>query len=161
MTGFLGGMVTTFVLAPLLALAWRQRKYMADAIAVRLTRDPDGLARALAQMGGGVTFAPWAAHLAVAESHARGTWLGNSIMPMIPSASRRMRALQRLGAHVAPLPSGFPKPLLAIMIPLAAVAGMLMPVAIVLTAWLCVALSMILTGLPVSMLHYLLRWLGK
>src|SRR5262249_54503349 len=99
--GFLGGLVSSMVLTPLLALAWRQRKYMADAIAVRLTRDPDALAGALTRMGGGATFAPWAAHLCVAESRGSGTSLGNSFVPMIPGSAHRLRALVKMGAHVS------------------------------------------------------------
>lgn len=46
---FFAGITAEFLLKPLLALAWRHRKYMADATAVRLTRDPDALAEALEQ----------------------------------------------------------------------------------------------------------------
>jgi hypothetical protein len=56
----------SFVVAPLLALVWRTRRYLADATAVQLTRNPDGLARALASLsakGGIVPGAGWAAPL--------------------------------------------------------------------------------------------------
>ena len=56
----------SFVLAPLLALVWRTRRYLADATAVQLTRNPDALARALASLwakGGVVPGAGWAAPL--------------------------------------------------------------------------------------------------
>ena len=36
-----------FVVAPIMAALWRRRRLLADATAVELTRDPDGLARAL------------------------------------------------------------------------------------------------------------------
>jgi len=49
MVQFFAGMTAEFLLKPLLALAWRRRKFMADATAVRLTRDPDALAGALEQ----------------------------------------------------------------------------------------------------------------
>jgi Zn-dependent protease with chaperone function len=39
-----------FLLGPLLAFTWRTRCYLADATAVQLTRNPDGLARALVQL---------------------------------------------------------------------------------------------------------------
>jgi Zn-dependent protease with chaperone function len=160
-TGFLGGMVSTLVLAPLLALGWRQRKYMADATAVRLTRDPDALAGALTRMGGGPSLAPWAAHLCVAESRASGSWLANSILPMIPSKARRLRALQKLGAQVVPPASHLPRAFVVIASVLYSVAGALLAFVIVLTAGLSVPLSMLLTGMPFSVLHLLLRWLGK
>lgn len=40
-------MTMLFLLGWLLAITWRTRRYLADATAVRLTRNPDGLARAL------------------------------------------------------------------------------------------------------------------
>lgn len=40
-------MFQLFVVGPLLALLWRRRKHLADATAVQLTRNPDGLAGAL------------------------------------------------------------------------------------------------------------------
>ncbi len=43
-------LVVLFLLGPLLAFTWRSRCYLADSTAVQLTRDPDGLARALAQL---------------------------------------------------------------------------------------------------------------
>ena len=43
-------MVVLFVLGPLLAFTWRTRCYLADSTAVQLTRNPDGLARALEQL---------------------------------------------------------------------------------------------------------------
>lgn len=65
-----GKMVLTvvggFLLGPPIAFAWRTRRYLADATAVQLTRNPDGLARALqslAQRGGLVTGGRWASHL--------------------------------------------------------------------------------------------------
>src|ERR1700730_15883594 len=44
LSGLVSGMVSKMFLEPLIACAWRQRKYMADATAVQLTRDPDALA---------------------------------------------------------------------------------------------------------------------
>jgi Zn-dependent protease with chaperone function len=43
---------TALFLGPPLALIWRNRRYAADAMAVQLTRSPDGLARALSRIGG-------------------------------------------------------------------------------------------------------------
>src|SRR5579872_5325671 len=97
MTGFFAGVVTAFFLSPLLAVAWRQRKYMADATAVRLTRDPDTLAGALKAIEGAdstPSFAPWAAHFAfVNPTRSRaGGFMGGSLVPLCPSATRRLRA---------------------------------------------------------------------
>lgn len=43
---------TALFLGPPLAMIWRNRRYGADAMAVQLTRNPDGLARALSRIGG-------------------------------------------------------------------------------------------------------------
>lgn len=56
------------LLSPLLAWTWRTRRYLADATAVRLTRNPDGIARgleALIRHGGGIRGGAWAEHLFV------------------------------------------------------------------------------------------------
>jgi Zn-dependent protease with chaperone function len=61
------------LLGPALALTWRARRYLADATAVRLTRNPDGLARGLrrlAEQGGMIPGAQWASHLFVVGPEA-------------------------------------------------------------------------------------------
>ena len=58
----------SFVVSPLLALLWRRRRYLADATAVQLTRNPDAVARALASLsarGGEIPGAGWAAPLCI------------------------------------------------------------------------------------------------
>jgi Zn-dependent protease with chaperone function len=160
-TGFLGGLVSTMMLSPLLAVGWRQRKYMADATAVRLTRDPDCLAKALQKMGGGAAFAAWAAHLSVADGGSAGSWFGNTIVPMIPGTPRRLRALQKLGASVTPVdPRRIPWHLMLIIAPLFAVVGVLLCVVVVLLAYVSIPISMLMTGIPFAVIHLLLRWLG-
>jgi Zn-dependent protease with chaperone function len=162
LAGFLGGMVSTMALTPLLALAWRQRKYMADAIAVQLTRDPDALAGALTHMGGGAVFAPWAAHLCVAQNGGGSGALGSSFVPMIPGNARRLRALVKLGAHVSEgIRPRLPRAFVLIVAPLAALVGVLLAVAVVLMVWLSTALSMLFTGLPFAVIHQLLRLVGR
>lgn len=54
------------MLEPSMALLWRKRKYLADACAVQLTRNPDGLAEALRKLNadrGPIPGGDWAAHL--------------------------------------------------------------------------------------------------
>ncbi len=54
------------LLGPCMALVWRTRRYLADASAVQLTRNPDGLATALQQLSQDNTAIPgsvWASHL--------------------------------------------------------------------------------------------------
>ena len=58
----------SFVVSPLLALLWRRRRYLADATAVQLTRNPDAVARAVASLsarGGEIPGAGWAAPLCI------------------------------------------------------------------------------------------------
>lgn len=54
------------MLGPSMALLWRKRKYLADASAVQLTRNPDGLAEALRKLNSDRRPIPggaWASHL--------------------------------------------------------------------------------------------------
>jgi Zn-dependent protease with chaperone function len=161
--GFLTSFLAAFLLTPLVALAWRDRKYLADATAVRLTRDPDGLAgalRALAQAGRGGRIAPWAAPLALRESAERDGGLGSSVVPPFPSVERRERALARLGAHVTLDAHRLPWLLrLALAALLVVVAGLLGLVVYLLMV-VSVMLSGIFTLVPAALLHVLLRHLA-
>ena len=54
------------MLGPSMALLWRKRKYLADACAVQLTRNPNGLAEALRKLNserGPIPGGAWASHL--------------------------------------------------------------------------------------------------
>ena len=166
MTGFFGGIVSSFVLGPLLSLAWRQRKYMADATAVRLTRDPDTLSSALDKMnraGGGSAFAPWAAHLSVVRLNSgQSSLLGGGAVPMFPALDRRLRALQKLGARIEAIhTTQMPLRTQLIVAPLLAIVAVLIAIVLPLIVWLSLALTMLFTGLPVGILHLLLRWIGR
>jgi Zn-dependent protease with chaperone function len=161
MSGFFAGFVSTFVLRPLMALAWRQRKYMADAVAVRLTRDPDALASALARIGSGPSFSPLLAHLSVVSAHTRGELLGSSVVPMIPSLERRLRALRKMGANVRPH-ARRPVDWRAIVLlpPLVVLFVVLMALLMVLMCYASIPMSALFTGVPFAVLHLLLRALG-
>lgn len=57
---------------PTLAWMWRTRRYLADASAVQLTRNPDGLALALqrlGEIGGYIPGGKWASHLFIVDEH--------------------------------------------------------------------------------------------
>jgi Zn-dependent protease with chaperone function len=164
-TGFVCAIVSMVLLEPLVSLAWRQRKYMADAIAVRLTRAPDTLASALAIMsraGGGGLLGAWAAHLSVTRPAGRGDAgaMRASLVPSFPSITRRLRALEKMGAHVNYVPGRRPVKALLIVAPLAAIAAGLMAFALVMMVILSAGLSTLLLGLPFGILHMLLRALG-
>jgi Zn-dependent protease with chaperone function len=161
-TGFFGGIISLFALEPLVSFAWRRRKYLADATAVRLTRDPNALAAALAMLGGGGTpLGVWGAHLCVVRPAARsGGLLGSSIVPAFPATDRRLRALAGLGADAAPEVKSLPLAKLVIIAPLCLLVGVLLVAVLGLLVWLSVALSMMFLGLPFGALHLLLRWIG-
>ncbi len=166
MSGFFAGIVSSFVLGPLVALVWRRRKYLADATAVRLTRDPDTLASALSAMQqerGGV-LAPAAGHFCVvrdsAGSGSGGGLFAGAIVPFFPSPERRLKALAAQGATVRLVDK--PVPLLAwlIGVPVGALLVALMGTVIYLLMVVSVMLSALFTMLPAVALHALLRWVA-
>ena len=105
--GFLCGLVSTMMLEPAIALAWRARKYMADATGVRLTRNPNGLAGALVAIAnrGSTRVAPWAGHLCFVDPGTRGSaglfgsWASGIVFPRL---DKRHKALQKMGADFVP-----------------------------------------------------------
>jgi Zn-dependent protease with chaperone function len=161
-TGFFGGIISLFALEPLVSLAWRRRKYLADATAVRLTREPDALAQAIVRIGEGASpLGVWGAHLCVVRPAARSAGLfGNSIVAAFPAVDRRLRALAALGAAAIPSIIRMPPLMLAIVVPLSLIVGALLAGALGLLVWLSVALSMMFLGLPFGALHVLLRSIG-
>ena len=61
----------SFLVGPLIALLWRSRCYLADATAVQLTRNPNGVARGLqglANKGAMIPGSQWIAHLFIIGS---------------------------------------------------------------------------------------------
>jgi Zn-dependent protease with chaperone function len=157
-SGFFGGMVSSCFLEPLLALIWRRRKYLADAIAVQLTRDPQALSDALGELGNGSGFPAWCAHMLVAGSARRGGLLSGSSVPMYPAHDKRLKALARMGATVVLSP---PRSMPLWARALIAVAGVvvvaLLSAAIYLLVMVSIALSGLFTLLPTVILHALLR----
>jgi len=64
------------VLGPLMGLLWHTRQYLADASAVQLTRNPDGLARALQKLNeepGEIPGGNWASHLFLVRPRRSGS----------------------------------------------------------------------------------------
>ncbi len=161
-TGFFSGLIQMLVLAPLVALAWRQRKFMADATAVRLTRDPDSIAGALQALNGSDNSMPlsaWTEHLAMVSpgGRVRGP-LGRSLVSMYPSVGRRLQALNRLGAHASFQPRHVPAWAYLIGIPLGALLGGLVGLAALLLAYISIPVSALFLGIPFGIVHMLLRW---
>jgi Zn-dependent protease with chaperone function len=164
LSGFICGLVSSFLLGPLVSIVWRRRKYMADATSVRLTREPDTLAAALAAVGGhGAGIPPWFAHLAfVGSGPAGGRLSAAQVLSMFPPPERRGRALVRLGAHTVPLasPAVLSPARLMLVAGLGTLAGALMVVATFLLVFVATAVSMFFTVMPAALLHALLRAIG-
>jgi Zn-dependent protease with chaperone function len=159
MGGFFSGLASTVLLQPLLALAWRRRKYMADAIALQLTRDPDALAGALQALATAPTAGAvpaWAAHMALAEARLKGGMLGSQIS-LFPSLARRLKALGVMGAHVTLRVPRLPTWIWLMGAPVAALIAVLLAIAMYLLILVSIALSLIFTGLPTAILHFILR----
>jgi Zn-dependent protease with chaperone function len=98
---------TALFLGPPLAMIWRNRRYAADAMAVQLTRNPDGLARALSQIGdsgvpeGGEGREYYFVHGSSSSPKKRdGAARGPITGSLHPSLARRLRRLHALGAMV-------------------------------------------------------------
>jgi hypothetical protein len=157
-SGFFGGMVSSFFLEPLLALIWRRRKYLADAIAVQLTRDPQALSDALGELGNGGGFPAWCSHMLVAGGARRGGLLSGSSVPMYPPHDKRLKALARMGATIALSPPRSMPLWAKVFIAVAGVVVVsLLSVAIYLLVMVSIALSGLFTLLPAAILHVLLR----
>lgn len=89
---------------PVFGALWRRRRRLADAMAVQLTRNPDGLARALERLQQVEHHPPGgraAAHLFVVWEPQKGVRTPGSfagVTRIAPSISRRCQALRRMGA---------------------------------------------------------------
>ena len=166
MSGFLCGLVNVMMLGPLVSLAWRQRKYTADAISVQLTRDPealDGALNAIARSGAGLSIDPWAGHLCIVDpgrTQNKGV-LGKSWVSIFPPVDRRHRALVRLGAAEDSEPSAhythMPFPKLILLTVLLSIVGVALAVVVVGLVYVATAVSALFTVLPIALLHSILR----
>ena len=166
MGGFIGigvALINLFLSGPLLTLAWRARGYLADATSVELTRDPDGLARALAKLdtGGSVPGTAWLELLLVVGSASGGSVVAGSVprlsdtglaVSLAPSVRDRRRRLGEMGAASVDTSSSSPSStasrfsggrrrlptiiLIAVIGPLIALVGILAAIAAALLVWL-------------------------
>jgi len=85
----------------------RQREYLADAEAVLLTRDPEGLALALTKIGawrgpGRLALGPSASHLCIADPLPADTPWWDRMFPCHPPIQDRVQLLARMGAGIDP-----------------------------------------------------------
>lgn len=87
------------VLGPAVALLWRTREYLADSVAVQLTRNPDALASALQKLNADRAEVPgggWASHLFIVDP-GRGDRSGSG-----EPSSRQKAAFAQAWAASAP-----------------------------------------------------------
>jgi Zn-dependent protease with chaperone function len=157
------------LVGPLLALTWRTRRFLADATAVQLTRNPDGVADGLAGLlarGGGIRGGAWADHLFVVGGGVRDGASddevgGLSWVSFHPSLESRLKRLRALGARVDdPAPERPRHPaqtalMVAIVAPFAAIIAVLLGVVVVLATGLTVVFMMI----PLGIVYFFFEWL--
>jgi Zn-dependent protease with chaperone function len=102
------GFLLLFASLPV-GLLWRSRRYLADATAVQLTRNPNGLYRGLRHLGEAGAVIPGGeavAHLFIVgpsgERAQRGTFTEREglLMGMHPSLKRRLARLERMGVRL-------------------------------------------------------------
>jgi Zn-dependent protease with chaperone function len=96
-------MVVLFLLGPLLAFTWRTRVYLADATAVQLTRNPDGLAQALIQLGQTGSLIPGSqmvSHLFIVGAEAAGDRRHRRMMQQLTKMGQERRAGQAMSSNV-------------------------------------------------------------
>jgi Zn-dependent protease with chaperone function len=156
--GIMLPMLTNFLLMPLFAFSWRARRFLADAAAVQLTRDPDALSEALAALGRSGVGAPgpsWTQHLFVSAGRS------GPIVTFHPAYQKRVNRLARMGGslHFQP-PRPSPKQMAVavfVIAPLAALVAVLMSVALFLMGVVNFMLSMIFLMPVAGILHLLLR----
>src|SRR5258706_11204309 len=158
------------LLQPFLALLWRKRRYLADATAVQLTRNPEGLARALLKPswqtipgGQGV------AHLFLygpVGSESLGDFFMWKGVGFHPTPKRRLLRLHALGAHVdlAKLNSAAPaQPYPVLFFAIKILLGLLMLVAAaacVAAIGLFVLVSMFIMGMFLMAIHAVFMAVG-
>jgi len=179
---FVVSMSTAMVTGPLIGAMWKRRELLADATAVQLTRNPDGLAGALEEM----THVGVAVPNGESVSHLFAAWWGragadnpdSSNLTMVSrymhaKVQRRLAQLQAIGAHIDPAtgpditPATAYRPkrahgmsivALAIIVPLGALLVLLLSTAFVLMmgldlVFMTIAL-MIVAGVAGLILHY-------
>jgi Zn-dependent protease with chaperone function len=102
------GFLLLFASLPV-GLLWRSRRYLADATAVELTRNPTGLYRGLKHLGEAGAVIPGGeavAHLFIVESSdpraQRGSFTEREglLMGMHPTLKRRLARLERMGVKL-------------------------------------------------------------
>ncbi len=179
-------LINLFLSGPLLTFAWRARAYLADATAVDLTRDADGLARGLGELGNGdgVTGTAWLELLLVVDGAGGGkTPAGRMprlsdtglVVSLAPSTAKRLERLRAMGADTpsarSPIrlldPTGRPVHhrlaifvLVLILVPLIALLAVLLVIAVALLVYLVAFAAFVILALVAGPINDFLRGLA-
>ena len=156
----------SFVVGPSLALLWRSRRYLADATAVQLTRNPDGVARglaALASRGGLIPGGGWAAPLFVVgpTGGPSGGFRGDDfgLVGYNPPPASRLARLRRQGATVEMAPARGMSAVARVCIALVAtVVGAVLIGCALTISYLALILDMLILAPIVMVMHGALRY---
>jgi Zn-dependent protease with chaperone function len=156
-----------FVVGPSLALLWRSRRYLADATAVQLTRNPDGVARglaALASRGGVIPGGSWAAPLFVVgpAGGPSGGFRGDDfgIVSYSPPPASRLARLRRQGATVELAAArGMPWLARVCITLIVVVVGIVLMGCALMLSYLALVIDMLILAPVVLLVHGVLRYL--
>lgn len=147
-------------LGPPLALLWRNRRYIADAKAVELTRDPDALARALigiapSAMPVGAEFREYLfIHAPSSVSHGSTVDRRAITTTLHPALDRRLARLAALGAQHASQRTGSIWTIAAAMLhrrPIAALALFVLGLLLLPLGFILVAATLYLTAMVMTL----------
>jgi hypothetical protein len=162
--GMIAGVINSLALSPLVNLAWRRRKYIADATAVRLTRDPhalDGALAAIASAGSSVRMPAWAGHLCLVDPGTIGdaNFLRKSWVAIFPPPGSRHEALVKMGSGDRTSPAAYARDSLPLRITRTLLISLFGVIGVFVLGAMCCAycLSLIGTLFAVSVLHAILR----
>ena len=166
-------MINLFLAGPLLTFAWRSRGYLADATAVDLTRNPDGLARGLTKLassGRNVPGTAWLELLLVVGGGSGGRTPTGGVprlsdsgltVSLAPPVDKRLARLRAMGASVADTTAPrrrFGQGLLIVILaPLVALVAVLLVIAIALIVYLVAIAAFVVLAIVAGPLHDLLR----
>lgn len=155
-------MSTLLVVGPVLGALWRTRRYLADASAVQLTRNPDGMARALRSLANAGGFpAGWSSRLLfVVWSGPAGGGSGPSIAGGLhPRIDRRIRRLEATGARRVPVRAPhwslhWWTPIVALLMTVVYVVMAAALVVMIAVTILLTGLSLLFTAAAIAFVHW-------
>lgn len=153
---------------PVLRRAWIRRRHLADAAAVALTRNPDGVARGVALLDRAPDGADWAAHLFAGGDPGESSAGKVSMRAYHPTAADRVDRLRAMGASVdQPLRARSAAGSRAVVVFAVLTSPCWVSLLVVFLALpllitgITLFLDVLYVGVPVAGLHALLRAIGR